>query len=115
VHETRRDALDRLDRGRRRVEGIDAVWSAAVDGSLELLCVEERYAFPDLSEPSRPDDDVPMEAVDEAVKLVAAAGGRTVVVNDGSLAPHGGIAALVAARDRWERYRSDRLLLSRGG
>jgi hypothetical protein len=100
LQETRREALDRLENGHRRVDGIDAVWSAAVDGSLELLCVEERYAFPDPSEPSRHDTDFPMEAVDEAIKLVAGAGGRTVIVDDGSLVPQGGIAALVSARDR---------------
>jgi hypothetical protein len=55
---------------------------------------------------------MPIEAVDEAIKLVAAAGGATVVVDDDSLAPNGGIAALVGARDRREWYRSDRLVLA---
>jgi hypothetical protein len=89
-----------------RVEGLDGVWSAAVEGTLELLCVEERYTFPDSSRfnrrdrPDRPTADVPIDAVDDAIKLVAGAGGRTVVVDDGSLTQQGGIAALVSCRER---------------
>ena len=106
LQDTRREAIDLLTHAPRRVEGLDAVWSAAVEGTLELLCVEERCTFPDSSRfnrrdrPDPPAADVPIDAVDDAIKLVAGAGGRTVVVEDGSLTQEGGIAALVSCRER---------------
>ena len=106
LQDTRREAIDLLNHAQRRVEGLDAVWSAAIDGTLELLCVEERCTFPDSSRfnrrdrPDPPAADVPIDAVDDAIKLVAGAGGRTVVVDDGSLTQEGGIAALVSCRQR---------------
>lgn len=101
------DALTRLLEApdpARRVEGIDAVWLAAVEGRISLLCVEQSYVFParttheghhlraatDVEHPDVLDD-----AVDELIELVAAQEGTTAVVDDGVLRDHRHLAALL--------------------
>jgi hypothetical protein len=98
----RGDALARLQDGRYRAEGTDEVWRAAMDGQVELLCVEEGYVFTTGpvtdGRPSAPivdgrSPDALDDAIDDAIKLVARAGGETVIVDNDALGPHGGIAA----------------------
>lgn len=89
----RRAALARLSGGRDQVqivEGIDDVWAAAVDGRIRILCVEEGFNVPE-------SDALPVVAdhtIDELVGLVRAAGGETILVEDGTLATRQHVAAL---------------------
>ena len=90
----------------RAAFGIDAVWTAAGAGRIELLCVEEGYVYParpdhahnrlqaddDLDRPEVLDD-----AIDEIIEMVRLGDGRVVTVHDGALAGCG----RVAARLRW--------------
>jgi hypothetical protein len=102
----RRRALAQLDGEGRRVNGLDAVWCAAFEGRVRLLCVEERHAltapplqrdpagFGNIAEHHR----LPAAAADDAIKQVARSGGQTVIVDDGALAGSEGIAAVSWAR-----------------
>lgn len=100
-------ALARLDAVRERarlVEGIDAVWAAAVEGRIGLLCVEEGFTLParvaaggrqlvpaaDVEHPEVLDD-----TIDEVIEMVSAAGGEIVLVEDGALASRQHVAALL--------------------
>jgi hypothetical protein len=103
----RHDGLARLKGAERRAEGLDPVWQAALEGRVELLCVEEGYVFTTGpvtdgcsstataggSSPQPVDD-----TIDDTIKLVARAGGETVIVDNGALSSYGGIAARLAAR-----------------
>ena len=84
-----------IDRG-RVVSGIDAVWTAALAGRVQLLCVEEHLTLPAPSPAglaaSAPIDDI----VDELVELVTLADGDVAFVDDGRLSDHSGVAALVS-------------------
>jgi hypothetical protein len=90
-------ALARLDVGIDRgrvVSGIDAVWTAALAGRVQLLCVEEHLTVPAPAEvgvAAAPIDDI----VDELVELVTLADGDVAFVDDGRLSDHSGVAALV--------------------
>ena len=86
--------------------GIDAVWSAAGAGRIELLCVEETFVYPARPDHARnrlqPDDDLDRpevldDAIDEIIETVRLGDGRVVTVHDGALAGCGRIAA----RLRW--------------
>jgi hypothetical protein len=104
----RRAALTRLaatdpDRG---AFGIDAVWSAAGAGRIELLCVEDGFVYPARPDHARnrlqPDDDLDRpevldDAIDEIIEMVRLGAGRVVTVDDGALDGCG----RVAARLRW--------------
>jgi hypothetical protein len=94
----RHDGLARLRGGERRAEGVDAVWRAALEGRIELLCIEEGYVFT-----TGPVDDPPVhdtidDSIDNTIKLVARSGGETLIVDNGALSSYGGIAARLAAR-----------------
>ncbi|MGH9066202.1 MAG: hypothetical protein ACRD0J_01560, partial [Acidimicrobiales bacterium] len=104
LREERDRALARLQEASepRRAGGIDAAWTLAHDGWVELLCVEEGFAYPARVEgsclvaavdPEHPE--VLDDAVDETMAAVADRGGTTVVVADGALSAQGRIAALL--------------------
>lgn len=101
------DALARLEIARNRgrlVEGIDAVWVAAVERRVGLLCVEETFALParvapggrrltpaaDIDHPEVFDD-----TVDELIEMVSNAGGEVAIVEDAALASHQRVTALL--------------------
>ena len=107
----RHDGLARLKGAERRAEGLDTVWRAALEGRVELLCIEEAYVFtagPVADQCSsnatgggscpQPVDETTDDTVDDTIKLVARAGGETVIVDNGALSSYGGIAARLAAR-----------------
>ena len=90
----------------RSAFGIDAVWSAAGAGRIELLCVEEGFVYPARPDHARnrlqPDDDLDRpevldDAIDEIIEMVRLGDGRVVTVHDGALEGCG----RVAARLRW--------------
>lgn len=100
-------AIARLDGARdqaRLVEGIDQVWTAAIEDRIGLLCVEEGFTQPaqvvaggrrlvpatDVEHPDVLDD-----TIDEVIGLVCAAGGETVLVEDGALASRRRVAAVL--------------------
>jgi hypothetical protein len=102
----RRAALARLEDVRARarlVQGIHAVWAAAVEGHIGLLCVEEGFTLParvvsggrrlmpaaDVEHPEVLDD-----TIDELIELVSVAGGEIVLVENEALASRQRIAAL---------------------
>jgi hypothetical protein len=103
---SRAAALEQLDARQNRhrlVEGIDAVWAAAVDRRIDLLWVDETLSLPArVSGNGRhlePADDVEHpdvidDTVDELIELVSRAGGQTIMVGDGALTARHGIAAL---------------------
>ena len=103
----RHDGLARLKGGERRVVGVDAVWRAALEGRVELLCIEESYLFTtgpvtdacsSTAMASGPFLQPVDDTIDDAIKLVARTGGETVIVDNSALSSYGGIAARLAAR-----------------
>jgi hypothetical protein len=104
----RREALARLaaEHPDRCAFGIDAVWEAAGDRRIDLLCVEDGYTY--AARPSRngnrlePAEQIEHpavldDAVDEIIEMVHRGGGRVVTVRDGALAACGSVAALLRA------------------
>lgn len=104
LEERRRRALERLREapGERRASGMDRIWGLAMDGWVDLVCVEEGFSHPArvdagrlVPAADREAPDVLDDAVDEAIEAVAARGGESVQVPDGTLAAHGRIAAVL--------------------
>lgn len=101
------DALARLAEGANRgrlVEGIDAVWAAAFEGRISLLCVEETFALAARVAPGgrrlvvAADGDHPDvldDSVDELIELVSLAGGQVTLVPDGALDAYQRVGALL--------------------
>lgn len=98
------DQLHDVANPQRRASGIDAVWRAAVEGRIALLCVEQGFVFPARTVHSgrrlRPATDVEHpavldDAVDELIELVARHAGETTIVEDDALAEHGRVSALL--------------------
>ena len=98
-------ALDHLDTARganRYAGGVHEVWELAHDARVELLVVEETYAYParlrdaqliyavDIEAPDVIDD-----AIDELIELVLHNAGRVAIVADGNLADHDRLAAVL--------------------
>jgi hypothetical protein len=103
----RHDGLARLNGAERRVEGLDAVWRAALEGRVDLLCIEEGYVFTTGPVADECSSTVAAggasfyaidDTIDDTIKLVARSGGETVIVDSGALSSSGGIAARLAAR-----------------
>lgn len=88
----------------RTVTDLNEAWQAALDGQVDVMVVEENLHFPaQISEDGRhlnllprgedgPEDTA--DAVDEMIEHVMQRGGRTVFVDDGELASHGGMVML---------------------
>ena len=102
----RREALAQLVAAHpeRCAFGVDAVWTAAGAGGVELLCVEDGFTYParparvgaGLELATRIDHSAVLDdAVDEIIEMVHRAGGRVVIVRDGALTNGDGIAALL--------------------
>src|SRR4051812_33285598 len=79
----------------RSAVGIDAVWSAAGAGRIELLCVEDGFVYPARPDHARnrlqPDENLDRpevldDAIDEIIETVRLGEGRVVTVHDGALA-----------------------------
>ena len=98
-------ALDHLDTARganRYAGGVNEVWELAHDARVDLLVVEETYAYParlrnghlvavvDIEAPDVIDD-----AIDELIEIVLNNGGRVAIVPDGKLADHDRLAAVL--------------------
>jgi len=104
--EARSRALDRLDEARsarRYASGIDEIFPLAQEGRIELLVVEEDYAFSariddhgQLS-PSgeQHDHEVTDDVVDELIEAVLQQGGSTTMVATDTLAEQGRVAAVL--------------------
>lgn len=98
-------AIGRLDEARssrRFASGASEVWELARDGRIELLVVEEGHHLAARETDGRlvPADDheapdVMDDAIDELIEMVLGQGGDAVVVDDGDLADHGGVAAVL--------------------
>ncbi len=97
--------FDRLDAARganRYAGGVHEVWELAHESRVELLVVEENYAYParlldgqlvaavDIEAPDVIDD-----AVDELIERVLHGAGRVAIVADGNLAEHDRLAAVL--------------------
>jgi hypothetical protein len=119
----RREALARLtaEHPDRCALGIDAVWSAASAGGVELLCVEDGFTYP--ARPARAGAGLEIadrldhpavldDAVDEIIEMVHRAEGRVVTVRDGALSGCGAVAAVL--RPGTERLRRAPLRRSEG-
>ena len=82
--------------------GIEEVWALAVEGRIDTLVVEDRYAVAarivnghlELAE-DREAPDVIDDIVDETIEAVLGRDGKTVIVADGELITHGRIAAVL--------------------
>jgi hypothetical protein len=102
------DALGRAVGAGVAACGMEAVWLHARRGGGGLLVVEEGFEHPgviaaDGSLAQAADTagaGVVDDAVDDAIELVLASGGRVEFVPDGALAPHGRIAFVAAPRRR---------------
>lgn len=100
-------ALHRLEmaRSRRRfAAGLDEVWALAQESRVELLVVERNHAVPVRVDGAHlvqvaPDEseapDVIDDAVDDLIEAVALRRGEVVIVPDGTLTDHGGLAAVL--------------------
>jgi Bacterial archaeo-eukaryotic release factor family 3 len=98
-------ALERLDSARSSrlyAGGLHELWPLAREGRIELVVVEETYAVAarlkgDELEPTedREDPDVIDDVVDELIEAVLRHGGKAVIVNDGDLASHQRVAAVL--------------------
>lgn len=101
-------ALARLDDGRRRgrtLAGVDAVWKAATEGRVGLLCVEEGFMLPARLtddgrrlQPTASHEGVGIldDSIDELIELVLAGDAAVVLVEDGRLTAQQRVAALVS-------------------
>ena len=98
-------ALQHLDTARganRYAGGVNEVWELAHDARVELLVVEETYVYParlhdgqliaalDVEAPDVIDD-----AIDELIEIVLHNGGRVAIIDDGNLADHDRLAAVL--------------------
>ena len=98
-------ALGHLDTARganRYACGVNEVWELAHDARVDLLVVEETYAFParlsdghlvaavDIEAPDVIDD-----AIDELIEIVLNNSGRVAILPDGNLADHDRLAAVL--------------------
>lgn len=98
-------ALEQLDSARSSrlyAGGLHELWPLAREGRIELLVVEETYAVAaringDGLEPTedREAPDVIDDVVDELLEAVLRHGGKAVIVNDGELATHQRVAAVL--------------------
>lgn len=102
----RADALGQLDQARsshRFVGGIDEVWPLAIEGRVSLIVVEAGFSlairFGPMGELIRADDieapDVVDDIVDDTIEAVLRAGGRAVIVDDGTLDREGKTAGVL--------------------
>lgn len=96
------DALNRARSACRFAGGIDEIWPLAIEGRIETLVVEDRYAVAGRivdGHLERSDDreapDVIDDVVDETIEAVLRRDGNVVIVADGELAAHGCIAAVL--------------------
>lgn len=97
------EALATARSGHRFAGGIDEIWTLATEGRVETLVVEDGYSLAvridDEAHLTRVDDPtvpgVIDDIVDEAIEAVLRHGGRTVIVEDGDLAHHDRIAAVL--------------------
>jgi hypothetical protein len=83
---------------------LDEVWALAQESRVELLVVERNHAVPVRVDGAHlvqvaPDEseapDVIDDAVDDLIEAVALRRGEVVIVPDGTLAEHGGLAAVL--------------------
>jgi Bacterial archaeo-eukaryotic release factor family 3 len=98
-------ALEQLDSARSSrlyAGGLHELWPLAREGRIELVVVEETYAVAaringDDVEPTddREAPDVIDDVVDELLEAVLRHGGKAVIVNDGDLASHQRVAAVL--------------------
>lgn len=98
-------ALEQLDSARSSrlyAGGLHELWPLAREGRIELVVVEETYAVAaringEGLEPTedREAPDVIDDVVDELVEAVLRHGGKAVIVNDGELASHQHVAAVL--------------------
>ena len=98
-------ALDHLDTARganRYAGGVVEVWELAQDARVELLVVEETYAYPArlrdgqlIAAVDTEAPDVIDDAIDELIEIVLHNGGRVAIIADGSLAEHDRLAAVL--------------------
>lgn len=87
----------------RYAGGIHEVWALARDGRIDTVVVENSFAMAawvDDNHQLRPADDphhpdVNDDIVDDTIELVLQQGGAAVIVNDGALADHQQIAAVL--------------------
>jgi len=104
--ERRRALLQQLEEaasGTHVVSGVGPAWRAAHEGRVDLLLVEQDYAYAARVDPDgltlAPAEDATApgvidDAVDELVETVLAKGGRVEFVDNEALAVHQGIAAI---------------------
>jgi Bacterial archaeo-eukaryotic release factor family 3 len=102
----RRRAMTQLDRARserRFAGGIEEVWSLAAAGRVDVVVVEEHFAYSartdgfDRLEPADDPEspDVVDDVVDDTIEAVLRFGGSAVIVPDGDLEAHDRIAAVL--------------------
>jgi len=96
------EALDRARSACRFGAGIDEIWPLAVEGRIETLVVEDRYAVAGRivnGHLERTDDreapDVIDDVIDEAIEAVLRRDGTAVIVADGELTAYDRIAAVL--------------------
>ncbi len=98
-------ALDHLDKARganRYAGGVNEVWELANDSRVDLLVVEETYAYPArlrngqrVAAADIEASDVIDDAIDELIEIVLNNRGRVAIIPDGRLADHDRLAAVL--------------------